>query len=283
MELLKADFQFVCGDRTSNQQREVKNVFLDITDSDRVSKVFSEEKPEVVLHLAAMADLQLCEQDKELAHKVNVEGTKNLFQASASFKPHFIFVSTGFVFKGDQGDYHEHDIPDPQSYYGATKFEAEELVKKSGLKSAIIRFNYPYRASFEGKSDCVRWLIPKFQQKEKVTVVKDQFLKPVFIDQISEAIRLIIKKKKEGIFHLADTTRFNWVELAKTVAEVFGFDEKLIKETTYEAFIKETDRIRSPSDVSLNTKMSEAILGLKMISFKQGLAKIKQQWKAFPK
>jgi dTDP-4-dehydrorhamnose reductase len=104
-------------------------VKLDISDKEQVEEVFEAIKPDVVVHAATLTDVDKCETDKELAWKVNVEGTKNIVEASESSGSFLIYISTDYVFNGESGRYKETDKPDPINYYGLTKLKAEEIIQ----------------------------------------------------------------------------------------------------------------------------------------------------------
>lgn len=277
VELWQPQFTLIGIDRHPLPSNQIKNIQGDITDSEAITDIIQEIKPDYIVHLAAIADLEFCEKNKEVARKVNIQGTENLLKASKNLKIHYIYISTGFVFKGDQGNYKEDDLAEPQSYYAMTKYQGEELTKKLVNSWSIVRFNYPYRANFIAKTDCIRWMIPKFKNGEAITLVNDQYLKTAFVDKIGEVIAEVIRKKKSGIFHVADTSYGSWIDLARTVTEVFGFDANLIKEVSYNKYLSQTKRVTAPIDVSLNTEHTEKNLGIKMISLKQGLKEIKKQ------
>ena len=104
-------------------------VKMDISDKAMVDEVFRQVKPDVVVHAATLTDVDKCETNKELAWKINVEGTKNIVDAAKSAGSFPIYISTDYVFSGEKGNYTETDTPDPINYYGLTKLKAEEVVK----------------------------------------------------------------------------------------------------------------------------------------------------------
>ena len=106
-------------------------VQFDISDKNKVEETFKKIDPEVVVHAATLTDVDKCETNKELAWKINVEGTKNIADAAKKSHSFLIYISTDYVFNGEKGQYKETDITDPVNYYGLTKLKAEELVKNS--------------------------------------------------------------------------------------------------------------------------------------------------------
>src|SRR5690349_9704995 len=104
-------------------------VQLDISDQDNVLRVIQEARPEVIIHGAAMTQVDDCELKRDECWKQNVKATEYLAEASAKIGAHFIFVSTDFIFDGKTGPLDESAIPAPVNYYGQSKLAAEEIVK----------------------------------------------------------------------------------------------------------------------------------------------------------
>ena len=104
-------------------------VKLDISGKEQVEEAFKTIKPDVVVHAATLTDVDKCELNKELAWKVNVEGTRNIVEAAKNAGSFLVYISTDYVFSGDKGNYKETDKPGPINYYGLTKLKAEEIVQ----------------------------------------------------------------------------------------------------------------------------------------------------------
>ena len=107
---------------------------LDITNQLEVEAIFDEFIPDTVINTAAMTNVDACESDKELCWDLNVNAVKYQIQAAEKHQSHYIHLSTDFVFDGEKGPYKESDIPNPLSYYGETKYQAEKLVQKAKTK-----------------------------------------------------------------------------------------------------------------------------------------------------
>jgi dTDP-4-dehydrorhamnose reductase len=104
---------------------------LDITNYDNVESVFSKFMPDVVINTAAMTNVDACETDREGALLLNTTSVQNqvtvlekLQKENSNYKPHFIHLSTDFIFDGTHGQLDENEIPNPFTYYAETTFEA---------------------------------------------------------------------------------------------------------------------------------------------------------------
>ena len=110
---------------------------MDITDRTEIKSVLSEFRADVIVHGAAMTHVDECEKHKELAYRLNVVGTQNIVDAAKEINAHLIFISTDFIFDGQDGPYDENGVPNPISYYGETKLQAERIVQTVDTWSII--------------------------------------------------------------------------------------------------------------------------------------------------
>ena len=108
---------------------------LDITNAVEVSKTISNYSPDYIIHTAAITNVDYCELNTAECEKVNVTGTKNLFDAAKKNGTHFLFLSTDFVFDGKKGNYKETDKPNPLSVYAKSKLEGELILMNSNYSN----------------------------------------------------------------------------------------------------------------------------------------------------
>ena len=268
-------------------QHEFKNLGhetgTDITDKERVIQVVNDSHASVLLHFAAKTDVDGCEKDKALgkdgeAWKINVLGTQNVIEGCRQGKKKIIYISTDFVFDGGknpQEAYQETDIPNPLNWYGQTKYEAEKLVQSSDLDWAVVRIAYPYRAFFQ-KTDFVRSIINKFQNRENMHAVTDHIMTPTFIDDIAFVLNQLIDKNAEGIYHVVGSQYITPYDAAKLIAQELGLDNRLIKRTTREEYF--LGKAPRPFNLALKNDKIQG-LGIKMRIFEEGLKEVKSQMK----
>ena len=117
---------------------------LDITDEDNVIKTFKEFKPRYVIHTAAIASTDFCNNHPKVAYDINVAGAVNVAKACKAVGARMVFISTEQVFNGniERGPYREEDIPKPNTVYGENKLEAEGLLKEIIDELWILRFTW---------------------------------------------------------------------------------------------------------------------------------------------
>lgn len=251
-----------------------------ITDPKTLEVIKNDSAHSVVLHIAAKADVDGCEKDKELgeegaAFKINVLGTKNVIDAARASNKKFIYISTDFVFDGEKladEEYTEEDIPHPVNWYAKTKYLGEQVVKESGLPYVIMRIAYPYRKAFEMKKDFVRSVLGRLQNNQPVAAVTDHIFTPTYIDDIVFAIDKLIAPEVTGIYHVVGSQHLTPYDAALQIAEVFGCDKNLISQTTRSEYFK--GKAPRPFNLALNNDKIQK-LGVKMLGFEEGLMKLR--------
>lgn len=225
-------------------------VKVDVSDENCVERVFEFSKPDVVVHAAALTNVDTCELKKDEAWKTNVVGAKNVVKISKKYHAFLVYVSTDYIFKGDKGMYREDDTPEPINYYGYTKLKGEEEVKSSLEEYCIARTSVLYGSvPASGKTNFVLWIIDKLKKKEKINVVVDQYNSPTLNTNLAIMLSEIIERKLIGVYHLAGATRISRYDFAKIVAEAFNLDKSLITPTTSDKISWAAQR---PKDSSLD-------------------------------
>ncbi len=249
---------------------------VNITDPATLDVIKNDTEHDIVLHLAAKADVDGCEEDKPLgeegaAFRINVEGTKNVVDACRVMNKKIIYISTDFVFDGEKAPpyaYTEEDTPNPINWYAKTKYAGEEVVRDSGLEFLIVRISYPYRKEFEIKKDFVRAIAGRLAEGKPIKGVTDHIFNPTFIDDIATALDILIQKNATGVYHVVGSQSLSPYDAALKIAEAFAYDKKLITKTTRaEYFSGKADR---PFNLSLNNAKIEK-LEVKMRTFEEGL------------
>ena len=173
---------------------------LDLKMKASVDKYVGREKPDLVIHTAALTGVPFCEENRKEAYETNVTGTEHLVSACLAHntKCYFVQISTACVFRGDVGNYVETDLPYPKNYYALTKLLAEFVVKCSGLKSLIVRTNFVAKE---------KWPYPR--------AFVDRYGTYLFASDVAVAIKLVVQKKLTGIVHVRGEERMSMYELAK--------------------------------------------------------------------
>lgn len=256
---------------TYNKNPKEHSVKLDITDEKDVLNKIKSLSPDLVVHSAALTNVDYCEDHKEEAYKINAQGTLNMVKACEKIDSKLIYVSTDFVFDGTEGSYKETDKTNPISYYGLSKLKGEEFVQESDIKSAIVRVSVLY--GWHENFNYVMWVIDELKKGNNINIVTDEYNSPTYAENAAEAILKIFSKNKEGIYHIAGDERINRFDFAKNIARVFELDETLINPIKSEDLIR---KARRPLDSSLSVEKAKNDLNFKFFKTTEGLKEMKK-------
>jgi dTDP-4-dehydrorhamnose reductase len=207
---------------------------LDITDAHQVNEVFTKYRPDVVINTAAMTNVDACENNRDQAKLLNADAVQfqvNALEAlrSADYDPHYIHLSTDFIFDGENGPYRENDKPNPLSWYAQTKLDAEKIVEASALRWAVLRTIIVYGvADFMSRSNVVLWAREALSKGQKINVVDDQFRSPTLAEDLAEGCVLCAEKGAQGIYHVSGKDVMSILELVHAVADYWQLDKTLI-------------------------------------------------------
>lgn len=248
---------------------------LDITDRNEVLSIFEKEKPDYIIHTAAMTNVDQCEQDKEGCQKNNVDAVKYLTEAAEKTGTFFLHLSTDFIFDGTEGPYAESAKPNPLSYYGETKLFAEEIVKSCKTRWAIARTVLVYGIAHDmSRSNIILWVKKNLEEGKSIQVVNDQWRTPTLAEDLAAGCFLIIKTESEGIFNISGKDFLSPYQMALMTAEFFKLDKKLIVETDGSKFVQPAKR---PPKTGFIIKKAEDLLGYRPHSFQEGIGLLAQQ------
>lgn len=204
---------------------------LDITDVIGVHKFVNEHKPDVIINCAAHTQVDKCEEQIDLAYKINTIGPKNLASAAFEVGAEIVQVSTDYVFDGE-GDKQltEFDSTNPQTVYGRTKLDGENFVKVLNPKHYIVRTAWLYGDG----NNFVKTMINLSKNHSELKVVDDQVGTPTSTVDLARVIIKLIEDKNYGLFHCTCKGVCSWYEFAKEIFRLKNIDIKVIPCTTEE-------------------------------------------------
>ncbi|MEM1890661.1 MAG: dTDP-4-dehydrorhamnose reductase [Pyrobaculum sp.] len=200
------------------------SIRMDLGEVEKISEL-ARIKPDVVIHAAAITNVDSCELNRELAWRINAEVTARLVQIFP--EAHFIYVSTDYVFDGESGQYREGDPPNPINYYGYTKLRGEEYVRTYSKKWTIARTSAVY--GWGPRENFATWLIDSLKKGVEVRVVVDQYVSPTLNTNLAEMLLDIAERGLTGVIHTAGASRVSRYHFALKIAEVFQLDPTYIK------------------------------------------------------
>jgi dTDP-4-dehydrorhamnose reductase len=246
---------------------------LDITDEARVHAALRAWRPEVVVHAAAVSDLDQCERMPEEAYRVNVEGTAHVARAAREVGARLIYLSTDMVYDGGQGSYVEEDAAHPLMWYGQTKLEAEARARMLCEDVVILRLALLYGRGHGARLSFSDWLAARLQTGQEVPLFIDQYRSPLFVAQAAEVIgRLVQERGVRGLFNLGGGERIDRYAFGRTFCQVCGLSTDLLRPVRMEAVGQAAQR---PRDCSMNSAKLSARLSLRLLTVREGLEHVK--------
>ncbi|MDX9749882.1 MAG: NAD(P)-dependent oxidoreductase [Flavobacteriales bacterium] len=249
---------------------------MDITVRAEVDAVFDAFKPDVVVHTAAMTNVDACELDPATCTLQNVTATAHLVDAAKRHGSHFIFLSTDFIFDGAAGPYREDDAPAPLSVYGHSKLDGEQLVRGSGLaRWAIARTIIVYGiAPGLSRSNVVLWAKSALEKGEPIKVVDDQWRMPTLAEDLADGCIRIAKQGATGTYHLSGPDGMSILELVHRVGAFFALDTSVVSP------VKSADLgqpAKRPPRTGFVLDKARRELGYAPRRFEEGLAVLREQ------
>lgn len=196
---------------------------LDITDSDRLDRVFAEVDPDVVFNCAAFHNVDVCEAEPARSWQVNVEAVRQLAARSRML----VHVSTNYVFDGERAEpYAEHDTPSPRSIYALTKLAGEYAALGYCERALIVRTAglYGLHGSVSKGGNFVQRMIARAREFGSLRMVADQRLQPTFTADLAAAIVAGVDAGARGIVHLTASGECSWHEFTVAIMARAGVD-----------------------------------------------------------
>lgn len=196
---------------------------LDITSTSDVFDTINRTRPELVIHCAAMTDVDGCTRDPDQAFRVNGIGTWNLACACASIDCAIAYVSTDYVFDGAKGEpYTEFDSPNPLNPYGASKLAGEQAVTELCPKHYVVRTSWLFAP--RGKNFPTS-ILKAAESRKELKVVADQVGSPTYAKDLAEFLASLAGSPLYGLYHFTNAGSCSWYEFAKYLIEAAGMTE----------------------------------------------------------
>jgi len=247
---------------------------LDLCDRPKTIELIRSFKPDLILHAAAMTNVDKCELEKEACWQANVIATDSIVTGANYCASKIVFISTDYIFDGISGPYTEDDTPNPIGYYGKSKLAAENLIRGSGLSNVIIRTIVLYGVGIGLKASFVGWLLSELRAERTVNIVTDQRGNTTLADDLVRGIDRIISLKKDGIYNIGGSDHLSRFDFAIETANFFGLRTDLIKPIT-------TDKLKQPAKrpllSGLDTSKAETELFISFYDLKKSLSIYQQQ------
>jgi dTDP-4-dehydrorhamnose reductase len=193
---------------------------FDLLDKSKLVAWLLAVKPKVVIHCAALVNVDACEHDEQGAYALHVETTATIVETIAAWGGRLIYISTDCVFDGLRDTpYSEQDEVNPGSVYAKTKWAGEQMTlnypKGLVLRTNIIGWSRAERCSF------AEWVLKGLVEKTRLTMFTDVHFTPIYMMHVAEILSQLIEQDLNGLFHLGGSTALSKFDFAMKLAQAF--------------------------------------------------------------
>jgi dTDP-4-dehydrorhamnose reductase len=248
---------------------------LDVTQPAQIQRVLDAVQPEVVIHTAAMTDVDGCERQPERCWSANAAATESLARACGRREVRLVHLSTEYVFDGRSGPYSEDDPVRPISQYGKSKLAGETAVREQCRSWAVARTTVVYGQAVGRRKNFVVWLLEELAAGRSVRIVSDQVGSPTYADNLAQMVAAIALSRETGIFHTVGASVIDRFAFSRLAADVFGLPADLIRPIA-------TSELNQPAPRPLQgglkvDKFCRTFPWVPVLSAREGLEALKEQ------
>ncbi len=219
------DCRLVC-ERAGDTIAALDRGALDVTDRDQVLGSLQTFRPDAVLHCATWTAVDACEADPDRAYLTNALAARWMAEACRQTGAHLVHVSTDYVFDGSKDTpYHEWDLTNPQSVYGASKAAGEREVIDAGIGATIARTSW---LCGQYGPNMVKTILKLAAERPTLTFVDDQRGHPTFTADLALMLRRLAVDRRPGVHHVTNAGPVSWFEFAQAVVAADGRDPAMV-------------------------------------------------------
>jgi len=218
---------------------------VDLIDKKKVEKIIDKTKPDIILNLAAITDVDFCERNKQLCRKLNYNFVKNLVSFSKKNNFKIIQISTDQLY--NKNKYNSEKDLKILNYYAKTKFMSDEIVKKNG--GCVLRTNF-FGIDHKNDRGLVNWIQRNHQSKQKIFLFKNIYFSPLNVNTLVKYIDIVCEKFKPGIYNVGSKNKISKAEFGKKVIK------KLRLKINFEEIDYKYDKLKLLAKRPLNMQMN---------------------------
>jgi len=236
----------------------VQSVKLNILNSSDVKDLISTIKPDAIIHCAAWANLDACEENPLMAENVNVHAVENIAEAARNIGCKVVFTSSDMVYSGEAGNYRETDPAEPINFYGNTKKRAENIL--SDLLpdlSVSARVALVYGRPVTNAESFSEKIIISLKQGQEVRLFRDQFRTPVHVKDLAKSLIELAQNDFSGIINIGGSRRIDRYSFGLKLARILNLDKNLILSVLMKDASMQAPR---PVDTSLDISLAGTVI-----------------------
>jgi dTDP-4-dehydrorhamnose reductase len=237
---------------------------LDLEDAAAISALFRQTRPDTIIHCAGLTQTGACQQNPELARRLNVDVTKRLCELAAEIR--FFFFSTDLVFDGKKGHYVEEDPVNPLTVYAQTKVSAERLVLQNPTHT-VIRAGLNGGVSPKGNRGFNEELKLAWAAGRTTKLFVDEFRSPIPAAITARAVWELVGQDAPGLYHLAGRERLSRWEIGSILEKRWPQLQARMEQET----IRNFKGLPRPEDVSMDCSRIQKVLSFRIPGLEEWL------------
>ncbi len=242
---------------------------LDVTDRKKVFELVDSIKPNLVIDSHGLNNVDYAELHHEEMWATNVEGSKNVAEASQGIGAKYAFISSDYVFSGNKSLYTEKDAPDPVNYLGKGKWALESILDILDIDYIVARTSGLYGiGSSTGKKSFIQFIKENLQKGVKTDVISDQYSSPTLVDDVADSLFALSELNQKGIFNIVGSDCITKYDFAKYICNEFNLDSRLISPCNTASLSQAAKR---PKMVKMSTDKLKKITLKVPVGVKEGL------------
>lgn len=232
---------------------------FDITDPAQTMAAVRQAAPELVIHCAAMTDVDGCARNPDLAMRVNAYGTGNIALACQAVGAAMAYISSNEVFDGAKSTpYLEYDPPNPINAYGYSKWVGEQMVRDVLTRFTIIRTSWLFA---HGGRNFIHAILNRARAGEPLRVVADEVAAPTYNEDLAEAVVALVMAGRYGVYHLVNEGEASRYEFARRILDAGGYADTPIAPITLAEFGRPS---QPPHYSTLRNFAAAELLGIRL-------------------
>lgn len=260
-----------CGhDVRGISRKQCGGGLLDLKNADQVGEVLDATNPDVVINLAALANVDECERNPQLAYLANVRIVENLASwiGKRAHGCHLVQISTDQVYDGP-GPHSEGDIT-LSNYYGFSKFAGE--LASAGVSSTVVRTNFFGPSQCAGRTSLSDWLWQSLNEERPISVFDDILFSPLSLRRLVELLEILSARRERGVFNLGSKRGMSKADFAFAFAEVLSLPTRNMSRSVSG---KNNLVAYRPKDMRMDATRFENIFGIQLPTFQEEIQSMK--------
>lgn len=231
---------------------------LDVRDIGEYEKAFQEWKPTIVLHLAALTDLEYCEKNVKNAWATNALGPENAAILSRKYDALLIYISTAGIFGGEKDEYADFDTPNPLSYYAKSKYHGEQFIEKYLSRYYIFRAGWMMGGGPAKDKKFINKIFKQIKNGSKeLFVVDDKLGTPTYTNDFANSILKVIDSGYYGLYNQVCEGSSSRYDVALEFVRLLGLESTVkVNKVSSDYFKEEYFAPRPASEKLINVKLT---------------------------